>query len=612
MKNDSRAPLGERLRTIVRRLARAVVRRTTRKLPFGFSLERVAVERPRLLRADASLAGRRDALALQEGRYRHPWLVAHVDHQRPSPGVVFATAVDDRYVAGLEALITGLLRVYPGLTNRYVVHHDERLSEFNRRRLRRLYAGFEFIEVPGRRGAGSADLEDLRLEALGVEGAERLVLLAADLLVLSDLSPLFSGDRVKVVPNVAGRPFSVVSAVTGRELIDGGVISIPGALLGRALVDKAHAARRSDWREADPDAAAVGKEGFWNALLADLDVELLPQNFCARDTFVATYCPSELARVSVLRFVSALPWLSFMDEKLREEGDHPRYRLAREDYAVAYSHFDAVHGRDLLGARLRTFHADMRDTMESTRGSLGERPVVLIGNGPSLKRTDLSAFEGFEKVAFNWFVNHADFDEIRPDHLVLASHMLFGGWQTPKPKIPPEYLSALLQHTHKPRIWVSHYFKEYLETLPELGDYQIDYFFFEKPFKRAVAKAGRVELDLRQCLVDANTGVISAAVPIGLWLGAKTFVLVGCDSNYSSAAGSYFYAASSHKSATTKQSNLVKTWARGGQGGYGYEVLRRQLDERGVRLYDATLDGNLHMLERLTLDEVRALRPRQS
>lgn len=605
MKNDPKAPLGARARMIVRRLARALVRRATPRLSFGFALERALAERPRSLLLDGGPESRRAALALAEGRFRHPWLVAHGVHGAPPPGVVFASACDDRHAPGLEAVITGLLRVYPKLENRYVVHHDRALSEFSRRRLARLYPHFEFVEVAAVAPEPSGDLSSLAIRALGIRGADRLVLLAPSLLVLGDLSPLWIGDRVKVVPYVGARPFSVVSTVTGRECFDGGVLSLPGGMLGEVFVERAREVLSGDWRGADADAAAVGPEGFWNALLASDDVEFLPQTFGGRDTYFASYCPSELARVSALRFVSALPWLSFMDEKLRLGDDHSRYRLAREDFPAAYSLWDQVHGRDLSQARLQAFYTDMKETFDATRDSLGDRPVVLIGNGPSLKRTDLSAFDGYEKFAFNWFVNHEDFDGIRPDHLVLASHMLFGGWQTPRPKIPDEYLAALVRHSHKPRIWVSHYFKEYLETVPELRDYQLDYFFFEKPFKRPVATTGRVELDLRQCLVDSNTGVISAAVPIALWMGAKKIVLVGCDSNYSSAAGSYFYAASSHKSATTNQSNLVKTWAHGGQGAYGYEVLRRQLEERHVRIFDATLDGNLHMLEKLTIEEAR-------
>jgi len=123
--------------------------------------------------------------------------------------------------------------------------------------------------------------------------------------------------------------------------------------------------------------------------------------------------------------------------------------------------------------RIQHFRADCGQDLEALRGTRSDQPAVLIGNGPSLKQTDLSLFDGFEKFVFNWFVHHEDFDRVAPDHLVLASHMFYGGWHTARPSIPPSFLAALTAHAHRPRIWTSYYFRDLIEATPELAGYDV-------------------------------------------------------------------------------------------------------------------------------------------
>jgi len=116
-----------------------------------------------------------------------------------------------------------------------------------------------------------------------------------------------------------------------------------------------------------------------------------------------------------------------------------------------------------------------------------------------------------------------------------------------------------------------------------------------------------VELDLEKPLIDSNTGVITAGMPLAVLMGAKNIVLAGCDSNYTSTQGSYFYASDKHVSATTRAATLTATWAAGGEGLYGYSVALRALRERGIELFDATIDGKLDMLPKLSIEQVRKL-----
>jgi len=124
-----------------------------------------------------------------------------------------------------------------------------------------------------------------------------------------------------------------------------------------------------------------------------------------------------------------------------------------------------------------------------------------------------------------------------------------------------------------------------------------------------VTRVGAVGLDLLAPLTDAHTGVLTAGVPIGMHLGCTSLVLVGCDADYSSAAGSYFYDAGLHASKTTDESHLVGTWTADGTGQYAYSRVGQMAGERGTRLLDATVGGKLTVLEKIPLADVRSLLP---
>lgn len=613
-----------RLRSRARRLARKATRKlvaltTPPPHPTGFYLEGLARTAPPLRPSSKPPTPRRlGTQALREGRFLHPVFTTHVAHRPPDPDVVFASVCNDKYCPGLEALILSLLRQYPDLTNRYVVYHDGHLSPFNQRRLRSLYPHFEFVQENPQKYAVKLGTQDnhvrvgllgyLSLEALTITDASYVVILDSDLLVLGDISPLWSGDTIKAAPDVGVWPFAIISSVTGKPVLNSGVLSFPGSRLGPNTLRRRDEVLARLEQHQDPDLARFADQRFWNVFLAEEpNLELLPLNFnCVKD-LATEHFPAEIGNVSVLHFTGPKPWYGFLNADLLREQDRARYRRGSEKHRAAFALWEDLHTRELAKVRLRQFRKDCAATLSELRDRLGARPAVMIGNGPSIQRTNLDLFDGFEKFTFNWFVNHDDWDRVKPDHLVVASHMLFGGWHTPEPKLPPEYLQALTRHRHRPRLWFSYYFKDYVESLDELRGFEIGYFFFEKPFKRRIAKTGQVELDLENPLVDANTGVITAGIPIAVHMGARKIVLVGCDSNYDSTRGSYFYSAARHASPTTEASSLLKTWQKGGEGAYGYTVVLRALEARGIGLWDATLDGSLDVLPKLSLDSVREL-----
>lgn len=556
--------------------------------------------------------------ATLEGDFEVAHFVDHVGYEPPPADLVFVAVCNDKYAPGLEALLISLHRVYPGLENTFVVYHDGGLSDLSMHRLRQIHAQVRFerrnpFDYAVDMGMAYNHqrvglLGYLTLEALTTAEPSWVVILDTDLLVLGDISPLWRGDRPKAVPDIGVRPYALTAPSTGRLILNSGVISLPKSERGADAKIRMEGVLSELATHADPLLDHFADQRFWNVYLSRRDLEYLPQNFNMNKVlYTHTYERTESGTPSILHITGAKPWFEFILRESTSGEERRRLRSARSRYRAAFALWNQTYMSGILRTRLNAFRDEEGPELDREKDRATGRPLVLIGNGPSLARTDMSAFDGCEKVAFNWFVRHQDFDRIRPDHLVLPSHMLFGGWHTPRPELPREFVDALTSHRHKPTLWISYYFKPYIETVPELADYAIRYFLFEKPFKRRIETHGWAPLDLYAPLVDSNTGVLTAGVPMALHFGASHIVLVGCDSNYSSASGSYFYDALEHASFTTREEQLVKTWEAGGAGEFGYRVVASILEERGVPFLDATVGGSLTVLPKLSLQEVRNL-----
>ena len=537
--------------------------------------------------------------SLREGRYRLPEFVAHDGYLPPDATVAFATVASDANRMGVEALVYGLQKVYPGFDNEVHVFHDDTLGSFTIDRLAGLYPRFVFHAAP-------AGAPVTAFGALELDQPARVIVIDPEVLVVGDLSPLWTGDeRVKAVPETTTLPFTLIPEASGRPVISSAVISLPRSARGPEAASRAAVIRQGVEAAASKPPT---RQDLWNAVLADADPELLPANFNAGNRLVESYFPDALGSVSAVRYSGIKPWFEYLPTEEKSEGEIGSHGSKAKANPLTLALWRREFGQGVRRARLREFRETQGAALDSLRATAAGRPAVMIGNGPSIAHTDLSLFAGFEKFAYNWFVNHPDFDDIRPEHLVLASAKFFGGWQAARPTWPEGFLDALLARDHKPRLWVSFYFKNLIDSTPQLAGYEVSYFLFEKPFKPMLQKSGRVALDVTGPLTDSLTGVLSAGVPLAIHLGATSVALVGCDSNYSSQTGSYFYDEAKHTSPTNTTENLVSTWgSEDSVGQYCYLRFAEELQSRGIVFVDATVDGALRTVPKLALAEVRSL-----
>jgi len=561
------------------------------------------------------------ALTVRETELLAERLVVPVARQvpsRPAPGpdIGFLTVANAAFFPGLEGLLLSLLDVYPDMRSPIHICHDGTLSAFLQARLRSFYANLVFLEPDMGWFAGVPTHSDnhrrigrlgyMNMEALALTGFSRIVVLDSDLIVRGDISELWQGGGYRVCHDCGDREYAIRSAFTGDWVINSGVISIPGEAAGPEAYQAFRALTES--LAASPVCPALDRfsdQKIWNIFLRDKPKTFLPVNYNCNVKYLAKYLNGAQDGISILHFAGPKPWNSkdFLNsDQLQPE----RSRALRYPRPWIDAYRDLLFRQRLTHYRAHAAANRRTRPVRSDNGDDAEPTCVMIGNGPSLLQTDLSPTAGVEKFAFNWFILSDQFDALRPEHLVLASHMLFGGWATSEPRFPPGYLETLKSRRHRPVLWTSFYFREFLESIGLDRDFEINYGLFEKPFKRFVDRIGRCEPEMDAFLADGRTGVLSLGVPAAVSMGFKRILLVGCDSNYSrpGEGARYFYDIERHSSAQTDEAELAATWTEAGRGQYAYRLASEALARRRISLIDCTVGGALRSVARADLAQV--------
>lgn len=238
----------------------------------------------------------------------------------------------------------------------------------------------------------------------------------------------------------------------------------------------------------------------------------------------------------------------------------------------------------------------------------GKRAFI-IGNGPSLAQHDLSQLAGEISFVANWFANHPDFDALRPTYYAISSHEMFGGWRNENPALNEEFTQKLMAHSHRPEMFFSHRFKQIVEADPRFENYPTRYLIFDQP-KFLADEVGGLQYDLSLPMNDGYTVLLTFCMPLALHMGIEEIYLLGCDCDYGITSETdegprkYFYPAEQHATSSTKASSIVRIWANNGPIFRVYEQTRNQLARCNVKLCNATPEGRLNVLPRVSLNDL--------
>jgi len=233
--------------------------------------------------------------------------------------------------------------------------------------------------------------------------------------------------------------------------------------------------------------------------------------------------------------------------------------------------------------------------------------AFIVGNGPSIMKQDLTLLADELTFTTNWFVNHAQFNEIKPKFHVVSSHEMFGGWGAKEPKLNERFVEQLAEHKHAPETIFSHRFRDAIRKDARLARNNSRFLIFDRP-KFQIDEIDEIGLDLSHPMHDGYTGLITFAIPLVLHMGVEEIYMVGCDCDYGikkpDDPKSYFYRPDQHPTSTTKFESLDRIWADDGPVFKTYDIVRNAVEASGVAIYNATHGGRLERLPRVSFESL--------
>jgi hypothetical protein len=218
-----------------------------------------------------------------------------------------------------------------------------------------------------------------------------------------------------------------------------------------------------------------------------------------------------------------------------------------------------------------------------------DRPVLVVGNGPSLNETPLDSFDGVASIGMNKINLLFDRTTWRPDYIVCINNLVAKQNETFFATTDiPVWLSW------KCRFFVNARARkrcEYFLSLPTPA--------FATDFSNGAGSAGTVTY---------------AALQLAYYMGADPVMMVGVDHNYSVGRRSR-----SHDIERVKGEDVnhfdPNYFANGQYWGIpnlelselGYRAARDAFEADGRRILDATIGGKLDIFPRISLEEVTRL-----
>jgi hypothetical protein len=235
----------------------------------------------------------------------------------------------------------------------------------------------------------------------------------------------------------------------------------------------------------------------------------------------------------------------------------------------------------------------------------GKRAFIL-GNGPSINQQDLTLLRDEITFVANWFINHKRFRRINPKFYCVSSHEMFGGWGK-TPDLNADFARLVSEKQTEQTFFFSHHFTSYMQKLGLVPDSRLRSLIFDRP-KFAIDEIGTQNYELNRCMDDGYTVLLTFCVPLCVHLGITDIYLLGCDCDYGLTAPTdpkaYFYRPEQHTSATTSFDSLVRIWTPGGPIFQTYEIVAREAEQRGVRMWNATRGGRLELLPRVEYESL--------
>ena len=242
----------------------------------------------------------------------------------------------------------------------------------------------------------------------------------------------------------------------------------------------------------------------------------------------------------------------------------------------------------------------LNQNIQTLKNKYLNQRCFIMGNGPSLKKMDLTKLTNEHTFVSNMFHLHPQCLEIKPSFYTISDWI----------------------HWHN-----DNFIDSMVETFPKLNSTK---FFFEKRAKPIYKKSfsqkplnevhfiqlndeeyvweDKFTTNVENSLNWARSVVLDFSIPLAIYMGFKEIILIGCDFNHcdnlKKKKNLWFYEndkpieyTHAHLTLMNDPEHLKKTMDC-------LDIIKEHTDNNGIKLLNATLGGNIQNLPRVNYDDL--------
>ena len=225
----------------------------------------------------------------------------------------------------------------------------------------------------------------------------------------------------------------------------------------------------------------------------------------------------------------------------------------------------------------------LADELAELRGKFEGRPMLVVGNGPSLNKTPLDRFVDVPAIGMNKIDLLFDRSSWRPSLIVCMNNMVV------------KQHAAVFANSDIPVFlsWKCRHF------MPRRQRREVNYFlsYLSGEFSSDISTG-----------VSSSATVTSAALQFAYFMGAGPVILFGVDHSFNQLGNHYEYAKRSGRDENHFDPNYFKSGDWWGlpnleSSEISYEMARAAFAADGREILDATIDGKLTVFPKISVDQ---------
>tara|TARA_B100000674_G_scaffold92251_1_gene64857 strand:+ start:6421 stop:7215 length:795 start_codon:yes stop_codon:yes gene_type:complete len=240
----------------------------------------------------------------------------------------------------------------------------------------------------------------------------------------------------------------------------------------------------------------------------------------------------------------------------------------------------------------KLYGSRQRDDIKSLKDIHKGKTIIIIGNGPSLKRTPLDNFKDYICIGMNKIDLIFPKVKWRPQYVIAENNLVVKQHWRKMNNINIKYVLS----------WKSRWF---------IAKKQRNNFFYY--FNNS---SNEFSIDAENGFGSSST-VTYSALQLAYYMGAKTVILLGIDHNFATKGKPLTYERRSGPDNNHFDPNYFPSgsfWGvpdlKGSE--IGYSLAKKTFENDGRKIYDATLNGKLDVFEKISIDEALNIGASQS